>query len=97
MRGFNKLGIWVILTVNNSTGNQLQVLSKHTSAGTGEYVLPTTTLYQWILGDSSILVLLEFETDGIIPFVQVQIKATDVDTGGGTEGTVTIDVTKSFV
>lgn len=91
-----KLGIWVKLAVNDSTGNQIQFLSKHTSAGADEYVLDTSSSYQKTLGDSDIKVFYEFDV-ATKPYVQIQTKATDVDTGGGTEGTVTIDITKRWI
>jgi hypothetical protein len=94
-RGYKTVGIWVNLTVNNSTGNQLQVLSKHTSAGSDEYILETASEYQKTLGNSDVKRYYEFGTTGI-PYIQIQTKATDVDTGGGTEGTVSIDITKEY-
>jgi hypothetical protein len=94
--GYTKLGIWCNLTVNDSTGNQLQVLSKHTAAGSDEYILESSSSYQKTLGDSNVKIVYIFETDADIPYVQIQTKATDVDTGGGTEGTITIDITKGW-
>jgi len=97
VRGKNKLGIWSTLTVQNSTGCQLQVLSKHTSAGADEYVMPSTGSYQVVLGSSNIKLYTEFNVGMTIPFVQVQTKALDVDTTtGGTTGTVVINITKGY-
>lgn len=96
VRGKNKLGVWAVLTVQNSTGCQLQVLSKHTSAGADEYVMSSTGSYQVVLGSSNIKLYTEFDVGMAIPFVQIQTKALDVDTGGGTTGTVVINVTKGY-
>ena len=94
-RGYKTIGIWVELTVNDSTGNQLQVLSKHTNAGATEYVLETSSDYQKTIGDSDINILYSFNVVNV-PYVQIQTKATDVATGGGTEGTVNIYLTKEY-
>lgn len=94
-RGYKTVGIYVDLTVNDSTGNQLQVLSKHESAGSEEYVQETTADYQKTIGDSDISIVYFFDVTSV-PYIQIQTKATDVDTGGGTEGTVTIDIIKEY-
>ncbi len=86
-RGYTKLGLYVDLTVNNSTGNQLQILSKHTSAGT-EYVMETSGDYQKIIGDVNIKIIYEFDVSNVISFVLLQTKATVL---GATEGTINID------
>ena len=87
--------MYIILTVNDSTGNQLQVLSKHESAGSDEYVLETSVDYQKTLGDINKKVLHTFNVEGVA-FIQLQTKATIIDTGGGTEATVTIDIVKEW-
>ncbi len=95
-RGYNKIGVWVVFTVNDSTGNQLQILPKFESAGSDEFIMETSSDYQKTIGNSSTKIYYEFQVDNIIPFIQIQTKATDVDTGGGTEGTVTINITKGY-
>ncbi len=91
--GYTQIGIWVNFTVNDSTGNQLQVLSKHTSAGSDEYVLESASKYQKTIGNSSLKILYMFEVDNTFPYIQIQSKATTV---GATEGTLTIDITKGW-
>jgi len=93
--GFKTIGIFVNLTVNDSIGNQLQVLVKHESGGTDEYTLDTSSEYQKTLGNVDRKPFFEFGVEGI-PYIQIQTKATDVDTGGGTEGTVSIGITKEY-
>ena len=88
--GSKAITYFVDFTVSDSTGNQIQVLSKHESAGTQEYVLESTADYKKTIGDSSIKIAYTFDTTGV-NFLQLQSKATDVDTGGGTIGTFTID------
>jgi len=77
MQGYKGLGIFIELIVNDSTGNQVQVLPIHTSSGT-EHVLEVSDLYQKTLGDSNISLYLEFGTDNTIRELQIQTKATDI-------------------
>jgi len=94
MGGKNRLAIYVKLTPNNSTGVMLQVLSKDASGGTSEYVLDVASSYQKVLGVSPTPIVYTFETDGVIPFVQIQTKASVV---GTTKGTVDISIVKAWV
>jgi len=89
MRGYTELGIEVTLDVNDSTGNKLQILSGMTS--TPVAVLEEATDYQKTLGDTDGVFFYKFVSDGLIPYLQIQTKATLV---GATEGTVTIKITK---
>jgi hypothetical protein len=72
MRGFNRLGVYVVTDVNDSENVTLQVLGKHTSAGTDEYSIDgisAKTLWTTSAIDSK----LYFEFDvGTIPFIQLQ-------------------------
>jgi hypothetical protein len=95
VRGYKTLSLFINLTVNNSTGNQLQILSKHTLDDADEYVTVDTSDYQVTLGDSNVKYVIPLNVEGI-PFIQLQTKATDVDDGGGTEGTITIDIIKEY-
>jgi hypothetical protein len=94
MQTYTKLFLYIKLTVNDSTGNQLQVLSKHTSGGADEYPMEVSASYQKTLGNADMLMVYEFTVDNGIPYVQVQTKATLI---GAVEGTVIIDVRKSWV
>lgn len=95
MRGKTGIAFFVTYTANDSTGPLLQILSKDESGGTVEYDLEDTSAYQKTPTDGMTIVY-DFETKNRIPFLQVQTKATDVDTGGGTEGTITIKYTTSW-
>ena len=87
---YNTLGLFVKFTVSDSTTNTLKVLSKRASAGAEEFVLETAGDYIKTLGDSSINIFYEFDTSALIPYIQVQTAAADIDSGGGTEGTLEI-------
>lgn len=91
-RGFSKLGVYIDFTVSDSTTNKIQMLSKHSPAGT-EYTKETASDYQKTIGDSDIKIFYLFDVT-TIPWIQIQSQAGDVDTGGGTIGTLTIDIVK---
>ncbi len=76
-RTYKNIGIWVDQIVNDATGNQLQVLSKHTSSGADEYVLATAGTYQKTMGDNDIKILYPFNVE-TVPYIQIQTKATDI-------------------
>jgi hypothetical protein len=88
MNGLSKLGIFVKMTVNSSTGNYIQVLTEN---GTTDYLLPVEDNYLKELGDATINLYYEFETNGLVPSVQIQSKATLV---GATEAVLDIAITK---
>lgn len=92
MRGYNTLGVYVNFTTNDSTTNTIKILSKHTSGGADEYILASSSDYVKTVGDSDVKICYEFETGGIIPYIQIQSAAGAV---GTTAGTLTIDVAKS--
>ncbi|MEA3370299.1 MAG: hypothetical protein U9Q40_03095 [Campylobacterota bacterium] len=94
MNTYTILGIFVKFTANNSTTNTIKVLSKHESGGAEEFVLETSGDYIKTLGDSNINIYYEFETNGTIPYLQIQSAAGVVDTGSGTIGTLEIYITK---
>jgi len=85
------------LTVNDSTGNQFQILSGESNS-TATYILPTASQYLVALGDADLTdgIAYEFNLENVIKYVQFQTKATDVDTGGGTEGTISINYTLGY-
>ena len=93
---FHDLVLFVNLTVNDSTGNYIRLLAKTENGGTDEYESFDEVDYVLELGDADRKVKLpKFDVSGV-PYVQVQTKATDVDTGGGTEGTVSIEFTLDY-
>ena len=92
MNGYNTLGIFLKFTVSDSTTNTFKILAKHTSAGAEEFLYETPILKT--IGDASINVFYQFDTDHVAPYLQIQSAAADVDTGGGTVGTLEIYITK---
>lgn len=74
--GYETVGIWADFTVNNSTGNQLQILYKRDD-GSDEYVLETTSDFQKTLGDSDIKIFYPFNVEAASSII-VQTKATDL-------------------
>lgn len=93
MRGYNRLGVYVVSDVNDSENVTLQVLGKHTSEGTDEYVIdgiPEETL--WTTSASDEKLYYEFDI-GTIPFIQLQAKA---ETVGSTAGDLSIVIEKKW-
>lgn len=89
--GYNTICVWVDLTINDSTGNQLQILSKREGGGAEEYKAETSAMYQKTLGDSDISRVYVFDIDNVTPYIQIQTKSTVV---GATAGTIDLYVTK---
>jgi len=86
--GYNAVGVYIQYTDNNSSGGQIQVLAKHTTAGS-EFKLETDADYQKTLVADD-LVAYFFNTQGI-NYLQLQSKAITV---GATKGTITVNITK---
>jgi hypothetical protein len=85
MYGYSKLAAWLTLDINNSTNARIRALAKLDSGGTKEYNLQIKTTgasaisieneyYEWNV-DADAKTFLEIETNGLIPFVQLQIQA----------------------
>ncbi len=80
---YNTIGLWLDVTINNSTDFRARALAKHTSGGADEYVLPIETVsssdikiedeYVELNDDADQKVLLKVLTDNITPYVQFQI------------------------
>jgi len=85
-----------VYTANDSSGAQVQYLVKYESAGADEFELldPSKTMFSFMT-DGNRKASVRFNCAGIA-YVQRQTKATDVDTGGGTEGTITITTQKFY-
>lgn len=87
--------VWVALTHNNSTGNQIQILCKYENGATDEFEfesLENEKDFVKAIGDTDRKIAYAFPVKGIIS-IQVQTKATVV---GATAGVVTIDLTKQY-
>jgi len=104
MVGWNALGIWITLDVNAAANMRIRALAKLDPAGTNEYILPIKTVgassvsiedeYYEFNDDADALFLLEVETDGLIPIIQLQCV---VGTDGGADAEVDyLEVTKSW-
>jgi len=94
--GYNVIGMFVKFTASDSATNTIKVLLKHESGGAEEFVLETAGDYIKTLGDSNINIYYEFEINNGMPYIQIQSAAGDVDTGGGTIGTLEINIVKGW-
>ena len=88
----NSLGIYINYTANDSTGAELYIFAQHTSGG-ALYPLEELNDYKKNLGNNNITKFYPVNCEGM-GYIQIQTLATDIDTGGGTVGTITIDITK---
>jgi hypothetical protein len=93
MNGYSKLGIFATLDINDSTNARIRALAKLDSGGTKEYNLQIKTTaaaaitienqyYEWNV-DADCETYLEVETNGLIPFIQLQIEAGAVGASAG--------------
>lgn len=95
MLGYDSLGVWVNLDINSSVNPRIRALAKLDSAGTDEYYLPIQTIsssdvkvedhYIEFNEDSDQKIILEIETSGHIPYIQLQVQT---ETVGGTAGQI---------
>lgn len=101
-KGYKKMGIWIKVTKNDATAIDLQVIVKHTSAGTEEYNMiaeviaagvSTVSVKNFTLPAANNLLYIPIELDNAIPFVQIQAK----DTSAGAHATIdTCLITKGY-
>lgn len=90
VRDRNIISLYTNLTISDSSGVQIQVLSKSESAGADEYLGLDSEAYLYTYTDANQKRVVVADVTGWA-YVQVQTKATDVDTGGGTIATMAID------
>ena len=104
MKGYNKLRVWATIDIGTSTNVEFRVLGKHTSAGAEEYrevKLDTATSatlslidlndYQ-VNTDADQLFSFSVETDGTIPYIQIQVR----DSANGDGQLDSLYVTKAW-
>lgn len=93
MRGYNRLGVYIVTDINDSEDVDLKVLGKHESGGTDEYEIDGISVKTlWTTGASDGKVYYEFDV-GTIPFIQLQAIA---GTLGVTAGDLTIVIDKKW-
>jgi len=92
-RGYNKMLVWVNIDIGDSTNVQLRALAKTTlDAGVLEWEYPIYTVgttdvgvegsyYEWTT-DEDQLTILEVSLKGLIPIIQLQVKAAANQTTG---------------
>jgi len=102
MMGYNSMGIWITLDINAANNMRIRALAKLDSCGTNEYLLPIKTVgtsdvaiedeYFEFNDDADALFLLEVDTSGLVPFIQLQCQ---VGTDGGADAEVDyLEITK---
>lgn len=93
VNGARWLGLWLDVDINNTNNPQVRVLAKHTANHASEFSLPILTVgasdvkveehYIEFNVDADQKVLLSFDLDRVIPYIQVQIKAGTVGATAG--------------
>ena len=94
--GRTHIGLWIDVDVNDSTDLQLKILYKHTSGHADEFEMPIKVLsatdvkvepgYFELNSDADQKLYLSFPLDGLVPYVQFQIKAGTL--GAGTDAQI---------
>ncbi len=93
MRGYNRLGVYIITDVNDSQNVKLQVLGKHTPEGTDEYTIDGIAEKDlWTTSGTDSKIYYEFDIK-TIPYIQLQAKAGTV---GTTPGDLSIVIDKKW-
>lgn len=93
MHGFNSMAIWAVLDINNSNNARIRALAKLDSAGAREYQLVIKTVgtsdvaieghyFEWNV-DADMNTLIQVDTDGLVPYVQLQVQAGTVGATAG--------------
>lgn len=93
--GWESIGLWVDIDINDAQNVRLRALAKHTSGGDNEYSLPIKTVgtsdvkvedeYLELNADADQKLLLGVVLGGLVPFVQFQVVA---GTAGASAGQV---------
>lgn len=92
-KGYDSLGLWLTLDINDTNNARVRVLVKHTKAGSEEYVLPIRTVsasdvkvedeYIEFNTDADQKMVLSWQLDNVIPFIQIQVMAGTVGASAG--------------
>ena len=82
VQGARSVALWIQLDINGSTNARVRCLAKHESAGALEYSLPIRTVgasavlveeeYVEFNVDADQNVILSWDLDGLVPYVQFQ-------------------------
>ena len=93
--GAKVIGLWATLDINDTNNARVRVLAKHTSAGAEEYQLPIRTVsasdvkidaeYIEFNSDADQLMVVSFDLDCVVPYVQFQVTA---GTAGASPGQI---------
>lgn len=95
VNGFNSIGLWLNIDINDSVNTRVRLIAKHTTAGTNEYSLPLKDAsatevsvvgeYYEFTSDADQKIVLSWDIDNVIPIVQFQIQA---GTAGASPGQI---------
>jgi hypothetical protein len=90
---YDHIGLFVSLTISDSTNARVRALGKHTAGGAGEYVFPISTVGASVVevedqfiefnDDTDQNMILSWDLDNLVPVVQFQVQASAVGTTAG--------------
>jgi len=93
---FESFGLFLVLDINTSQDVQIRAMAKHTANSADEFAIPIRTVSSSdvkiqdevieLNDDVDQKVILQVDTDYIMPYVQIQVRAGTV---GGTPGEIT--------
>lgn len=91
--GHIHMSIWLNVDINDTVDARIRVLVKHTGGGSDEYSIPIKTVtdsvvsikpeYYELSNDVDQKMVISFDLDNIVPFVQIQIQAGTVGSTAG--------------
>ena len=100
--GYEDIGLWIKVTINNSQDVELRTQAKHESGGSDEYEMMTETITAGLETEDPIVYELNRDQDqdvyfhvplrGEIPYLQVQVKAGTVGATGATIDEIKYDL-----
>jgi hypothetical protein len=102
--GAKSLGLWMNLDINDSSDVRVRLLAKHTGAGTEEHVLPIKVVsassialedeYFEFTDDADQSMILFWDLEGLVPYVQFQVIAGTLGAGAGQVDTALVTSAK---
>jgi len=94
MSGYNRLGVWLHIDINDSENVRIKALAKRASGGADEYEIAVMTknsdlitadnnAYTEFVNDEDQTVFIEFEVGNMVPYVQLQVSTGVVGASAG--------------
>lgn len=93
MRGYNTMGLWITLDINDTLNPRIRALAKLDTGGTKEYLFQIKSVsasdtkieanyFEWN-ADADMETFFDIETGGHVPMIQLQIQCGTVGVAAG--------------